>query len=105
MDGPGGRSRVPAMTVPLTGDALIADLHTWIITTCNVVDPPDAPQADALLFGDDSPYGIDSLDAMEIVVGVHKRYGVRIDSQETSRRVLASLRTLATYISDHRPTA
>jgi acyl carrier protein len=82
----------------LSGNDLIADLHTWIITACAVVDPPAEPQADALLFGEQSPYGIDSLDAMEIVVGVQKRYGVRIDSQETSRRVLTSLRTLAAYI-------
>ena len=58
--------------------------------------PPDAP-----LIGPESPLDIDSLDAVEIVFTVQNRYKVRIDSEETSRKVLATLRTLADFVRDN----
>jgi len=50
------------------------------------------------LIGPDSALGIDSLDALEIAVTVQQEYGVRMDSENTSRTVLQSLATLADYI-------
>lgn len=84
-------------------DSLEQELSEMIIETCRVAGPlpleitPDAP-----LIGPDSPYGLDSLDAVEVVVAVQKKYNLRIDSQESSRQVLQSLRTLADYIRRHR---
>lgn len=54
------------------------------------------------LIGPESPLGIDSLDAVEIVFTVQNRYGVRIDSEETSRQVLANLQTLAGFVEKNR---
>jgi acyl carrier protein len=82
----------------MTVDRLIAEIHGWIIDVCEVADPPAAPAPDAPLIGPLSPYGLDSLDAMEIVVTLQKRYGVRVGSQELSRTILTSLRTLAAYV-------
>lgn len=59
---------------------------------------PTAP-----LIGPESMLGIDSLDAVEIVFTVQNRYRVRIDSEETSRQVLASLKTLADFVEKNRP--
>jgi acyl carrier protein len=56
----------------------------------------------APLIGPESPLGIDSLDAVEIVFTVQNRYQVRIDSEETSRQVLASLSTLAGFVEKSR---
>lgn len=56
----------------------------------------------ATLIGPESPLGIDSLDAVEIVFTVQNRYQVRVDSEETSRLVLASLKTLAEFIEKNR---
>lgn len=53
------------------------------------------------LIGPESVLGLDSLDAMEIVVMVKNKYNVRIGSAETSREILASLSTLADYIRDN----
>ena len=84
-------------------DSLEQELSEMIIETCRVAGPlpleitPDTP-----LIGPDSPYGLDSLDAVEVVVAVQKKYNLRIDSQESSRQVLQSLRTLADYIRRHR---
>ena len=52
----------------------------------------------APLIGPESVLGLDSLDAMEIVVMVQTEYGVRIGSEETSREILVSLTSLADYI-------
>lgn len=78
------------------------ELQALIIEVCNVLDPPAVVSSDAPLIGPDSPFGLDSLDAVEVVVAVQKHYGVRIGSQETSREVLRSLRTLAEYVRRER---
>lgn len=75
-----------------------------ICQTCNLQDVDmDTVSAEAPLIGPESPLGIDSLDALEIVVMVQKDYGVRINSQENSRVVLQSLATLAEHIRRHAP--
>ncbi|MBW1671517.1 MAG: acyl carrier protein [Deltaproteobacteria bacterium] len=83
----------------LVTDGLEQELHDLIVKICNVSAPiPDALLPDAPLIGPDSSLGLDSLDAVEIVVAVQKEYGVHIDAQETGRKVLESLRTLADFI-------
>lgn len=74
------------------------ELQELIIEACNVEDPPEEVDADAFLIGPDSPLGLDSLDAVEIVVAVERKYRVRIGGQDTSREVLRSLRTVADFI-------
>lgn len=84
-------------------DPLHQELLKLICTTCNLHDVdlesigPDDP-----LIGPDSPLGIDSLDALEIAVTVQKEYGVRMDSENTSRNVLQSVARLADYINKNR---
>lgn len=83
-------------------DALELELAQMIIGACNVLDPPAAIDPAAPLIGPDSPFGLDSLDAVEVVVAVQKKYDVRIGSQETSREVLRSLRILGEFIRKER---
>jgi acyl carrier protein len=76
-----------------------------IVKVCNVTDPvPDDLSSNDPLIGPESALGLDSLDAVEIVVAVEKKYNVRIDVQETSRRVFRSLETLVNYIRKHTDT-
>ncbi len=75
------------------------ELLTAICTTCNLHDVDiDTISAHDPLIGPDSPLGIDSLDALEIVVMVQQKYGVRIASENSSRMILASVATLAAHI-------
>ncbi len=86
-------------------DPLEKELSVMILEICRYPSPPPADLSpDAPLIGPESPFGLDSLDAVEIVVAVQRKYNVRIDSQETSRRVLQSLRTLAEFIRSRRGT-
>jgi acyl carrier protein len=84
-------------------DGLEKELVELIVKVCNILDPvPDDLSFDDPLIGPESILGLDSLDAVEIVVLVEKRYHVRIDAQETSRKVLRSINTLADYIRRHK---
>ncbi|MFH0785658.1 MAG: phosphopantetheine-binding protein [Pseudomonadota bacterium] len=80
------------------------ELLELICTTCNLQNVElDKIQADDPLIGPDSPLGTDSLDALEIAVTIQQKYGIRMDSENTSRVVLQSLTTLADYIQQNRP--
>lgn len=73
-----------------------------IITTCNLQEvTPDKIHPDDPLIGPESPLGTDSIDALEIAVTIQQQYGVRMDSENTSREVLQSLATLARYIENN----
>ncbi len=82
--------------------ALEKELIPIIVEECNVIDAPDEIAPDDPIIGPDSPFGLDSLDAVEVVVAVQKNYGVRIGNQDTSRKVFTSIRTLADYIEANR---
>jgi acyl carrier protein len=77
---------------------LETELVALIIDCCGVPDPPQQTDPTAPLIGPDSPFGLDSLDAVEVVVAVQRKYGVRIGAEDTSREVLRSVRTLAEFI-------
>jgi len=80
-------------------DALETELVEMIIDVCNVTDAvPDDLSPDDPFIGPESCLGIDSLDAVEIVVALEKKYKIHIGSQETARQIFVSLRTLAKYI-------
>lgn len=79
------------------------ELLALICTTCNLRDVDlDKIQPDDPLIGPDSPLGTDSLDALEIAVTIQQEYGVRMNSEHTSRVVLQSVATLAEYIKKNR---
>lgn len=86
-------------------DSLELRLKTLIITTLKLdgVRPEDLPGEEPLI---GSPrFGLDSLDALELVLAVEKEFGVKIGSSEESRQALASVDTLAAYLRARAPGA
>lgn len=77
------------------------ELLAMIVDVCEIDDPGEVSPQDPLI-GPDSPLGLDSLDAVEIVVEVQNRYGVRIEAAQTARKVLVSLGILANHIESCR---
>lgn len=79
-------------------DPLEARLKTMIVETLKLDDirPEDIPD-DEPLFGS-SRFGLDSIDALELVVRLEKEFGIKIGSSEESRRALASINALAAFI-------
>lgn len=79
------------------------ELKAFIIETMNLEDvaPADIDD-DTLLFAEDG-LGLDSIDALELVLALKKQYGVVIEaSDESSRAHLRSVATLATLIESLR---
>ena len=55
---------------------------------------------DQLLFGPGS-LGLDSVDALQIVVALDKNYGLKIPDPETARKVLQSVKTIVAALGEH----
>jgi len=55
-----------------------------------------------LLFGPGS-LGLDSVDALQLVVALDKRYGLKISNPERAREVLRSVKTIVEAVSAHLP--
>jgi len=84
-------------------EEIISELKVKIIETLGLIDvTPDDIQDDERLVGGD--LGIDSIDVLELVMMIEKDYGVKIDNKELGVKVFASVRALATYISENQKT-
>lgn len=80
---------------------IIRELKIKIIETLGLIDvTPENIKSDERLVGGD--LGIDSIDVLELVMMIEKDYGVKIDNKELGVKVFASLRALATHISQNR---
>jgi acyl carrier protein len=55
---------------------------------------------DQLLFGPGS-LGLDSVDALQLVVALDKEYGLKISNPETAREILKSVDSIAAAVSKH----
>ena len=55
---------------------------------------------DLPLFGPGS-LGLDSVDALQIVVALDKNYGLKIPNPEAAKKVLQSVNTIATALEEH----
>jgi acyl carrier protein len=61
---------------------------------------PDEIETDAPLFGEG--LGLDSIDALQLVVAMEKEFGVVVPDAATGSTVFASVRCMAAYIAEHR---
>jgi len=85
-------------------EALEQELLDMIVKICDIPGPPLADFSPAApLIGPESPLGLDSLDAVEIIVTVQMNYGLRIDAENVGRTILQSLQSLADFVRQQRP--
>lgn len=82
-------------------DELIAKLKEEIIEALNLEDvKPDDIDDSAPLFG--TGLGLDSIDALELIVLMEKNYGIKLADAEQSRSIFQSVNTMADYIIANR---
>lgn len=79
-------------------NTLINDIKNKLVVALNLQGvSPDDIDADTELFGDDG-LGLDSVDALELVVMVEREYGVVVDESDDRKTTFASVSALADYI-------
>jgi acyl carrier protein len=83
-------------------EELITELKKEIIKALNLEEmTPDDIDADAPLFGDDG-LGLDSIDALELIVLMEKQYGIKLTSGAQGKEIFKSVATMADYVSQNR---
>jgi 3-oxoacyl-[acyl-carrier-protein] synthase-1 len=86
---------------PFNMEATINSLKNDLIKHLNLEDiSPDDIDADAPLFGDG--LGLDSIDALEIIVLLDRQYGIKVKDQASGQKAMQSIRTLAQFIEDNK---
>ncbi|MEH6535275.1 MAG: phosphopantetheine-binding protein [Psychroserpens sp.] len=82
-------------------EALKQELKENIIEQLNLEDFNVEDIADGdTLFGDG--LGLDSIDALELIVMLDKDYGIKLTDPKEGKTVFSSIEVLATYITEHR---
>jgi acyl carrier protein len=81
-------------------DQLKHDIKQLIIDTLNIKDvkPEDVPN-EAPLFGNNNAMGLDSIDGIEIIMAIQRKYKVRMDDQNVARFILESINTIADFVT------
>ncbi len=83
--------------VTLDKEAIASNLKRLIIEGLRLEGrTPESIAGDAPLFG--SSLGLDSVDALELVVLIEKAYGLRIKSHEVDKSVFASINSLTEFL-------
>ena len=65
----------------------------------------------AASIGDDEPLfgpeglGLDSIDALELVLGLEQQYGVTLDDQQVGSQVLATVNSIVQFLAEKRATS
>lgn len=81
--------------------ALVETLKGQIITQLNLEGmKPEDIDADGALFGDG--LGLDSIDALELIVLLEKEYGIKIEDPKEGKKIFFSVNSLADYIIAHK---
>jgi len=83
----------------LDKETLKSELKLLIIETLRLEDVnPDSIKDEDPLFGEG--LGLDSIDALELVVAIEKHYGVLIEDEEVGVEAFASIDALADFVID-----
>ncbi|MDY0016031.1 MAG: phosphopantetheine-binding protein [Bacteroidales bacterium] len=82
-------------------EALILELKKEIIEVLNLEElKPEDIDENAPLFGEG--LGLDSIDALELIVLMEKNYGIKLNNASEGRDIFKSVRVMAEYIEKNR---
>lgn len=83
-------------------EQLTEQLKQQIIQALNLEEMTPADiDTDAPLFGDNG-LGLDSIDALELIVLLEKEYGIRLANPSEGKAIFTSVASMAAYINEHR---
>lgn len=79
-------------------EQLISKLKEQIIKELNLEDmTPGDIETDAPLFGEG--LGLDSIDALSLIVLLEREYGIKIKDSATGKKALSSVKSMAEFIN------
>lgn len=82
-------------------EELILELKTEIIEVLNLEEmTPEDIDTDSPLFG--AGLGLDSIDALELIVLLEKNYGIKLANPSEGKAIFKNIRTIAEYVKEHR---
>ena len=83
-------------------DNLINEIKAELIKALHLDGmKPEDLDADAPLFGEGG-IGLDSIDALEIIVMLEKNYGIRLSNVTEGKAIFKSIRSIAEYVKEHK---
>lgn len=82
-------------------EELVLKLKEQIIEVLKLDDlTPDEIDSQAPLFGDG--LGLDSIDALEIIVLLEKQYGIRLANAAEGKTIFTNIENIAKYVYENR---
>lgn len=82
-------------------EELILQLKNQIIDVLNLEEmAPEDIDADAPLFGEG--LGLDSIDALELIVLLDRQYGIKLTNPVEGKEIFKSITSIADYVSKNR---
>lgn len=82
-------------------EELVLELKKQIIEVLNLEDvQPEDIENDAPLFG--SGLGLDSIDALELIVMMEKNYGIKIKDPSAGKSIFKSINSMAEFVQANR---
>ncbi|HXT20514.1 MAG TPA: phosphopantetheine-binding protein [Thermoanaerobaculia bacterium] len=88
-------------TTAATGsEALKQQIKQLIVERLKLEVEPTAIEDAQPLFGDG--LGLDSIDALELVLGIEQAFGVKIEDEEMGEQALSSVNALADFVAAKR---
>jgi acyl carrier protein len=80
---------------------LKSEIKKMLIENCMLQFPADEIKDDQALFGPDS-LGLDSVDALQLVVALDKNYGLKIADPEAAKTILHSIDSMTDAVLQRR---
>ena len=80
--------------------ALAQDIKQMMVENLMLQITADKIGDEEALFGPNS-LGLDSVDALQLVVALDKKYGLKIPDPDTARQVLQSVKTMTDSVAAH----
>jgi acyl carrier protein len=85
----------------MSEDTLRDEIKEMLVTNLMLKIPKEEIGDDTSLFGPDG-LGLDSIDALELVVSMEKKFGVAVPNSDVARTALKSVNSIRAYILSHR---
>jgi acyl carrier protein len=85
----------------MSSDDLKEQIKEMLVTNLMLRTPKEEIGNDLPLFGPDG-LGLDSIDALQLVVSMEKTFGVGVPNSEVARVALATVNSICDYIREQR---